>query len=209
MILMHFIAAVGLMCPAQDSADGLQFEVVQPEGASGPRPVLLALPPGAQDDRMVEAGLRLYWREEALRRGWTVVSPASGDGGRLEPSELLELLTKIEERFEPEYGRVHLAGVSNGGRSAVALALAAPERFASLSLLPGMPKDTSPDALGVLVGLPLAMYVGGDDGPWREAMEAVAKTLTDLGSPPAVFNIFEGEGHTPKSLSPGQLFDNL
>src|SRR6516164_11610929 len=45
-----------------------------------PYPVLLALPPGDQSERMVEAGLNLYWQAEAKRRGWVVVSPAATEG---------------------------------------------------------------------------------------------------------------------------------
>ena len=42
-------------------------------------PVLLAMPPGPQTEAMVEAGLN-YWRLEAQKRGWIVISPIAPDG---------------------------------------------------------------------------------------------------------------------------------
>ena len=57
--------------------------------------------------------------------------------------------------------------------------------------------------------LPLAMYVGGNDTGWRRPMQAMADELTKLGHPPAVFRVFEGEGHTPQSLTGTILFNAL
>ncbi|MGK0481690.1 MAG: pimeloyl-ACP methyl ester carboxylesterase [Planctomycetota bacterium] len=192
----------------------LEFELVRPEGMADDQsgPVLIALPPGGQDRGMVEAGLQRYWRDEAIRLGWTVVSPVAPDGQRLHGDNLprvFELIDQIEKRFSVEGGRVHLAGVSNGGRTAMELALAQPERFASLSLLPGMPVELDLDRLERLTLIPMAMYVGGDDAGWLAPMESMRARLESLGSPPARFTVFEGEGHTPKSLSGKTLFHTL
>ena len=43
-------------------------------------PVLLALPPGAQDQAMVEAGFARYWGAPARAAGWVVVSPVAPEG---------------------------------------------------------------------------------------------------------------------------------
>lgn len=207
MLLFQLIAAASLIGPP--GAGELEVEIVSPEGVEGPRPVLLALPPGRQDAAAVQAGLDRYWRSEALKRGWTVVSPAAGEGEPLGVEALLAVIRSIEETHRPEGGRVHLAGVSKGSLAAFELALAAPDRLASLSLLSGRPGGTSPEALERLAALPIALYVGGDDAPARGPMEALAKALTSLGSPPARVELFEGEGRTPESLSPAMLFDTL
>jgi dipeptidyl aminopeptidase/acylaminoacyl peptidase len=86
-------------------------------------PLLLALPPGRQDDRMVLAGLDSYWEQAAAQLGYIVVNPVAP---RL-------LFFRGSERFIPEFlqqirrdmkfaGPVHLAGVSNGGLSAFRIA---------------------------------------------------------------------------------------
>ncbi len=201
--------------PAQAAQEALpEFDLLRPEGMQNDSigPVLLALPPGDQSRAMVNAAHDLYWRDEALRQGWTVVSPIAptGEVFRGDNLSLLHnLLTHIENTYAVEGGKVHLAGVSNGGRSAFELALRSPDRFASLSALPGMPDESSFEQLERLAGLPVAMYVGGDDEGWRDNMERAAERMRELNIPLQSFTIFEGESHTPKSLNGTQLFNSL
>lgn len=199
--------------PSQNE-DLLAFNVVRPEsmaaGAVGP--VLLALPPGSQTAQMVAAADGLYWREEALAQGWTVISPIAPEGGYLGGDtlpRLHELIDHIEATYAVEGGKLHLAGVSNGGRAAFELALDRPDRFASLSLLPGMPNDAGMEQLERLADLPMAMYVGGDDKPWLTKMREVEERMTELGFPPERFTVLEGEGHTPTGLTGKTLFQTL
>ena len=202
-----------LAAPTQEvSAPLLEFEVVGRTDTEGPRPVLLALPPGAQNRAMVAAGHQLYWQAEAERLGWTVISPIAPKDEMLRGENLdrvMQLVDHIEKTYEVEYGRVHVAGVSNGGRTALGLGLGYAERFASLSLLPGMEEGVDEVKLAALARLPLAMYVGGEDAGWVEAMTEMASVLTGLGFPPARFTVFEGEGHTPESLTGKTLFQTL
>ncbi len=202
-----------LVAPSQEvPAPLLDFEVVGRTDTEGPRPVLLALPPGAQNQAMVAAGHQLYWQAEAERLGWTVISPIAPEGELLRGGNLakvMQLVDHVEKTYEVEYGRVHVAGVSNGGRTALGLALGYADRFASLSLLPGMEEGVGETQLAELARLPLAMYVGGEDAGWVEAMTEMAATLTGLGFPPARFTVFEGEGHTPESLTGKTLFRTL
>ena len=195
-----------------DTAKLLDYEVAGKSDTDGPRPVLLALPPGNQSRQLVEAVERLYWRTEAERLGWTVISPVAPRGESLSGPNIrrvLELVAHVEKTYDVEDGRVHVAGASNGGRTALQLALAQPERFASLSLLPGMQEGISREQIETLTRLPIAMYVGGNDRGWRLPMQAMADELTELGHPPAVFRVFEGEGHTPRSLTGKILFKAL
>lgn len=204
---------------ANDQAQATQaalpeFDLLRPEGMreDSMGPVLLALPPGAQDRAMVHAAHDLYWRDEALRLGWTVVSPIAptGEVFRGDNLSLLHnLLTHIENTYAVEGGKVHLAGVSNGGRSAFELALKSPDRFASLSALPGMPNESGFEQLDRLAGLPVAMYVGGDDAGWRDSMQRTVERMRELNIPLQAFTVFEGESHTPKSLNGTQLFNSL
>lgn len=84
-------------------------------------PVLLALPPGDQSRQMVEAGLNFYWEAEAKRRGWVVISPIAPSGENFYSGlerELPPLVDEVARSVRVEGGKVHLAGVSNGGLSA-------------------------------------------------------------------------------------------
>ena len=209
-----FLAVLSLPVQSMESDPGelLEYEVAGRTDTDGPRPVLLALPPGDQSRQMVEFVVQHYSKKEAERLGWTVISPVAPRGQSLSGSNIrrvLELVDHVEKTYEVEHGRVHVAGVSNGGRTALELALAHPERFASLSLLPGMREGIDAKQLESLTRLPIAMYVGGNDLGWLVPMKAMADELTKLGHPPAVFRVFEGEGHTPKSLTGEILFQAL
>ena len=175
-------------------------------------PTLLAFPPGGQDERMVEAGLARYWGRQAAEHGWIVVSPVA-PGGVLffQGSERVipALLDHIRSNYPVEGGKFHLAGNSNGGRSAFRLALDHPEEFVSLLALPGFPpREEDFDTLSRLEGKPVRLFVGGEDRGWIAPMERTQKTLEDLGND-VQMTILPGEGHVPPSLDGGRFMKEL
>ena len=190
----------------------VRYAIVLPAGFTPeqPYPTLLALPPGGQTQAMVEAGLS-YWQAEAQNRGWVVVSPVAPDGVLFfQGSETLlpEFMDRIMETVAVENGRFHLAGISNGGRSAFRIAIAEPERFQSLLVAPGFPPTDDDFAqLDKLANLPIAMFVGENDAPWVTQMQAAANELRRLGARISL-EIVPGEGHVIQSLRDGvHLFD--
>ena len=197
-----------------DGRPPLEYALVLPDGYEPTQsyPALLALPPGDQTRGMVENGLELYWAAEARRRGWIVISPAATGrelfvrGGEV---ELLELLDFMAEEHTIEGGVFHLAGVSNGGRAAFRLALAAPERFASLTVLPGFATEAERARLGRLAGLPVTFYAGGTDEAWVQESRDTRDALVAGGNNQTKLVVFEGEGHVPASAKPELLFPEL
>jgi dipeptidyl aminopeptidase/acylaminoacyl peptidase len=173
-------------------------------------PVLLALPPGPQTKTLVDAGLDIYWRETAWERGWVVISPVAPDGKLFfEGSEALipELLDHVATEVQPEGGKFHLAGISNGGISVFRIATLFPMRFATLTVLPGFP-PTAEDfgRLKKLIGIPVAMYVGEEDTIWVAEMIKVEKELRRLGGEVSL-EIMPGQGHVIQTLDSDTLFD--
>ena len=174
-------------------------------------PVLLALPPGGQGAELVRAGFDLYWNA-APARGWVVMSPAA-PGGTLffNGSELLidEFLDIVSQTYQPEGGRFHIAGVSNGGISAFRIATGDPARFNSLIAVPGFPRSEADTAsLNGLVDLRIAMFVGERDTGWIAPMRTAFETLDGLGAD-VTFEIVPGQPHAITSLSGDDLFDIL
>ena len=169
-------------------------------------PVLLALPPGHQSLEMVEAGLS-YWGG-GERRGWVVVSPEA-PGGRLffrgSSAYVPELLDDLAKTVKFEGGKVHVAGISNGGRSAFRVALDYPERVHSLLAVPGFPDD---EGLEPLRTIPVAMYAGERDSFWVEEMRKTETALSALGAEVSA-TVVPGEGHVIQSLTTNILFDVL
>lgn len=191
----------------------LEYALVLPEhfDKNKPYPVLLALPPGDQSKQLVEAGLQLYWEDEAKRRGWVVVSPAAAEGESFYTGlekELPALLDEVAKTVTFEGGKAHLAGVSNGGRSAYRVITEYPNRFLSLTVLPGIPPDDETvAALERLKGIPVAAFAGGDDAEWSSGSQETKAKLDRLGVANTL-EIVPGESHVIR-LDPAMLFDLL
>jgi hypothetical protein len=175
----------------------------------GDYPILLALPPGGQGQSEVDAVLDGYWAEEAIRRGWIVISPVAPGELFFQGGEryLSSLLTQVAVSYPPEGGGLHVAGISNGGLSAFRYALDNHGSVLSLLTIPGHPPEERDYlALDRLVDTPVALYVGENDDGWREATERVAAELDRLGGTVSV-TVSPGEGHILRNVDPAELFD--
>jgi len=207
----------GLQHSTFTTSDGTNidyFMVVPPDREVGKEgKVLFTFPPGGQDLDVTQQVLGGRFRDEALKRGWVVVSPAAPDSGLYYSDKsakyVPELLDAIAEDYPPDGGKFDLAGVSNGGLSAFKAALTYPERFRSLVVFPGYSQDGGDDPnLAKLKDIGVAMFVGGQDTGWRQASELTEKTLKDLGYD-VELHVVEGEGHIISSLTGADLFDAI
>lgn len=196
-------------------ADGtlLEYGVVLPDGfvPGETYPVLLAFPPGSQTRAMVVAG-NSYWGAEAQARGWVVVSPIA-PGGTLffqgAEQYLPEFLQRIEVIYPPEGGKFHVAGVSNGGISSFRIATMMPEKFGSLTAVPGFPQTADFEQLDKLTNMPVTLFVGeNDDSGWIDRMVATEAELTRLGGQ-VHLTVVPNEGHVIQSLTGADLYDLL
>ncbi len=106
---------------------------------------------------------------------------------------------------------MHVAGISNGGRSALAFALASPAECASVFVFPGaFPSGVPTEAeLKKLAGTPVRMYVGESDAPsWRDASDATAKALVKAGVD-ATLDVRLGQEHVIRDLGGDAILDTL
>ncbi len=191
-----------------DAKTTMKFAMVFPNGFDKDReyPVLLALPPGAQDENMTEDALARYWEREAKSRGWVVVAPVSTEDGANLRWEIDPLLDEVAKRVKVEGGKFHIAGISNGGLSAFNLAVREPERFASLTTLPGHPPNAVDfGKLFRIKDIPVTMFVGEQDVKWHDEGQKTEEKLKKLGGK-VRFEIVKGEGHV-MNLKPKDLFD--
>ncbi|MFO0831754.1 MAG: nuclear transport factor 2 family protein [Phycisphaerales bacterium] len=191
-----------------DAKTTMRYALILPNGFDKEReyPVLLAMPPGAQDENMTEDALARYWEKEAKARGWAVVSPISTQEGADFKWEIDPLLDDVARHVKVEGGRFHLAGISNGGLSAFNLAIREPEKFASLTTLPGHPPTAADFAkLARIKDIPVTMFVGELDTRWHDEGQKTEDKLKKLGGR-VKFEIVKGEGHV-MNLKPKDLFD--
>ncbi len=200
----------------------LEYAVVLPAGfdAGKAYPVVLALPPGAQDRAMVESALDLYFGREGAATGWIVVCPAApadqnfADRGH---EALPHLIESVRKEFRVE--GVHLAGVSRGGRGAFRAAARRPDLYASLTLLPGgPPAGEDLDALAQVKSLPVWMLVGEKDETWLRDARTAYERMKPLHqfvrldvlegqehrleiTPERLVSVLESQRHASKSLA--------
>jgi predicted peptidase len=119
----------------------VQYKVALPKDydPNSAYPAVLAFPPGAQTLDMVLATMEQNWRMEGDRHGYIVVIPVAplgrpftAGGDKIFP-EFIEMLLR---EYKIRDNKLHVAGVSNGGRSAFHIAAMYPRYF--LSPLPAV-----------------------------------------------------------------------
>lgn len=192
----------------------LEFRLVAPSQPRDEYPFLLALPPGPQTADTVDWGMDYLYQDQAIRRGWVVLSPAAPQGQLFfgqSAKYLPELVRELAKKYPPEGGKFHLAGVSNGGLSAFHIAVLHPELFHSIAVLPGWPSPGALDQLERLKGIPLRMWVGEHETTLRvDLMKKAEERLRAHGSEVELI-VLSGEGHNLlKSLGGGDaVFDFL
>lgn len=195
----------------------IEYALVLPEPFDRSRtyPALLAFPGGRQSIRTARGALRRYWGAEGARRGFIVVSPAAPNGvSFIDGSE--RLVPEFAGHFLAQYrvvdGKFHVAGNSNGGKSAFRVAILYPELFHSITVLAGFPPEyRNASRLRRLRGIRINMFVGEGDPAWRDPMLETRRLLEALGLD-VYFVSLPRNGHFLPDLSfenSGKIFDRI
>lgn len=178
-------------------------------------PVLLTFSSGYQTINNVQSQLDKYWITESIKRNWVVISPIAPDTTNLffRGSEDLipGLLDWVEDNYNVEGNKFHIAGTSNGGLSAFRIAIQNNERVQSLTVFPGYPPIQEDFwNLDSLYNIPITMYVGALDTTFYERMDPVADELIYLGFGDKLeYHKLPYEDHIIDGLKADQLFDLL
>ena len=166
-------------------------------------PAILAFPPGSQDMDMVLTTLVQNWLPEYDKRGYIVVIPAAPfgrpfvrEGAKIFP----EFLEQLLHEYKIRENKFHVAGMSNGGRSAFHIAAMYPKYFLSVTGLPGLLPDPTPERVSALAGMCIHMHVGEMDTRWRDAMQQQAADFRAKGLA-VQFTVEEGEPHVIGALN--------
>jgi len=82
-----------------------------------------------------------------------------------------------------------------------------PQRFLSMTCLPGMPPEEAPDfeALG---SLPIALFAGGEDSAWVEASMSAVAAITERGGRASLTSV-PGEGHVIGHDAAAPIFEHF
>jgi poly(3-hydroxybutyrate) depolymerase len=193
----------------------VEYKVILPNGydASRAYPTVLAFGGGPQTMRTVDGGLDRYWRVEAERRGYVIVSPAAPDGqlffeggARIFP----QFLDMILHDYKVQGGKMHIAGVSNGGLSAFHVASLYPRYFWSVTGFPGLLDDATSAKVEALRPMCIYMHAGSRDTDWRDSMKQQAELFQKKGYT-VQFRVEENQDHVLDLDHDGvmRLFDHL
>jgi poly(3-hydroxybutyrate) depolymerase len=145
-------------------------------------PLVLVFTGGPQTLQITTSTVESDWRNEAERRGYIVVAPASPNGelffegaDRIFPSFLDQMLRDYK------VGKVYVAGHSNGGLSAFHIATKHPKYFSGVIGYPGLLDGPDKALSNALKDKCLFMHVGDRDEGWKGAMQDEAKDLASRG----------------------------
>ncbi len=191
----------------------LRAAVVLPAGYDSTKsyPVLLVLPPGTQGEKAVLSVLDAYFATVGPARGWIVVAPAAPAGSSFQgagSARVVQLAAALGGAFKLEGGKAHLAGVANGGKAAFDAALARPDAFLSLTVLPGVPDSNDPAVLAPLKAIPVRLFVGSEDIAWHRRSQETADRLQALGGDVSLTNLPSHKSFIRHAALPS-LFDAL
>jgi predicted peptidase len=215
---MRIVAAAVLMlwmnswlhAKAYDKAvelDGttVHYKIILPKSFDPAKtyPAILAFPPGSQTMDMVLTTLAQNWLPEADRFGYIVVVPAApngrpftGAGATVFP----EFIERLLHEYKIRDNKLHIAGMSNGGRSTFHIAATYPQYFLSVTGLPGYLPDPTPERVAALSNMCIYMHVGELDTVWVQQMEQQASMFRAKGYT-VHFTIEKNEGHVMRTLA--------
>lgn len=184
----------------------VQYKVVLPDGYDSAKsyPAIVAFGGGPQTMNTVDGILTRNFRAEAEKRGYIVVALAAPDGelffeggARIFP----EFLKMILAEYNIQNGKFHIAGVSNGGISALHIAAANPQYFLSVTAFPGFMWEATQAKLQAISKMCVFMYVGeNDEYRWHDEMQGEVEFLRAKGTV-ARYTVEKGQPHRLDTLA--------
>jgi poly(3-hydroxybutyrate) depolymerase len=190
----------------------VEYKVVLPDGfdASKTYPAIIAFGGGPQTMNTVDTILARNFKEEAEKRGYIVFALAAPEGELFfEGGEKIfpDFLKAVLGEYKVEGGKFHIAGVSNGGISALHLAAQNPEYYLSATAFPGFMWEATKAKMQAVSKMCVFMYVGeNDEYRWHEV-----EYLNSLGTV-ARYTVEKGQPHRIETLAgakAARLFDGF
>ena len=99
---------------------------------------------------------------ELAARGWAVAVPVSPDNRSFRGSNVAkvrELIADLQSRDDIKEGKILLAGISNGGMSALEIARQNPDDYLGVMAVPAVVRNNA--QLDALEGMPIYLRIGG------------------------------------------------
>ena len=159
------------------------FMVKPAESLSEPAPLVILMG-GGPGNASISRDTSIWLGGGFAERGWMVAVPVSPNNrafrGVDNNNKVEQLIVELQKRTDILNGRVLLAGISNGGMSALEIARRDPEKYLGVAAVPAL--ATSVVDNRPLSGFPVYLRIGGADQlGWADRFDETVKALTEAG----------------------------
>jgi predicted esterase len=166
-----------------DDGTVLNVFIVAPTTGTAPHPLVILMG-GGPGNASISADTSRWLGSGFAARGWYVAVPISPDNrsfrGPASNALIASLIGTLEKREEVAAGKVLLAGVSNGGMSALEIARRDPDRYLGVAAVPAI--STGRTKNDSLKGFSVYLRIGGDDQlGWADNFNETVESLTSAG----------------------------
>ena len=162
----------------------LNVFLVAPENAANRASPLVILMGGGPGNASISQDTSRWLGSGFAQRGWMVAVPISPNNrsfrGGVNNALITDLITQLQKRQNIAQGKVLLAGVSNGGMSALEIARRNPQDYLGVAAVPAISgADTDNEALR---DFPIYLRIGGSDQlDWADRFDETVASLTEAG----------------------------
>ena len=162
----------------------LNVFLVAPENVANRASPLVILMGGGPGNASISQDTSRWLGSGFAQRGWMVAVPISPNNrsfrGGVNNALITDLITQLQKRQNIAQGKVLLAGVSNGGMSALEIARRNPQDYLGVAAVPAISgADTDNEALR---DFPIYLRIGGSDQlDWADRFDETVASFTDAG----------------------------
>ena len=162
----------------------LNVFLVAPENAANRASPLVILMGGGPGNASISQDTSRWLGSGFAQRGWMVAVPISPNNrsfrGGVNNALITDLITQLQKRQNIAQGKVLLAGVSNGGMSALEIARRNPQDYLGVAAVPAISgADTDNEALR---DFPIYLRIGGNDQlDWADRFDETVASLAEAG----------------------------
>ena len=166
-------------------ADGetLAVFMVWPEASEAPGRLLILFG-GGPGNASIAADTSRWLGSQFAARGWVVAAPVSPDNrsfrGPRNNQRVVQLIEALQQRENIAPGKTMLAGISNGGFSALEIARRNPENYFGVIAVPALSSSEFDNR--TLRDFPVYLRIGGEDElGWADRFDETVDALAGAG----------------------------
>ena len=188
-LVFMLVGMMSLNTQAQERislADGSRlavYIVAPPENTGSPHPLVILMG-GGPGNVSISQDTSRWLGSGFAARGWMVAVPVSPNNrafrGETNNQKIALLIAELQKREDVAKGKVLLAGVSNGGMSALEIARRNPQRYFGVAAVPALSTANANNT--PLHGFPVYLRIGGADQlGWADQFDDTVASFTAAG----------------------------